>query len=354
MGIEIIFCYYNVGQMGKATKSILVIVMITSLATMGFASNQAFAGIAAIGPFLPIDPASKADPFLGDFMCYDIADIDFDLEGVILQDQFLTETYDLNDIIKICVMTTKIEVDGQDANSPIPQIKDDTQIEQHFVVYRLCNESSTGNNGLSCVTPALVDVPVSIMDQFGTTNHDTPHLPVELWVPASKGDLSKNGVIPFAQAHNIHFKCYDIEPQSIGTTTLDIMNDNFGFKMDNIDTATKLCNPVIKDPPGPDNTPPSQSLDIEHLKCYPWPDIEDLTDQLVEIQDQFFFDQVTVLEEVEFCAAADKFPIRFVAGTLIPMDTTMVLLAGAQITSAWLIPVIVAGIGIAIVIARKF
>jgi len=42
-----------------------------------------------------------------------------------------------------------------------------------------------------------------------------------------------------------------------------------------------------------------------------------------------------------------------VAGSLTPIDTTMVLVAGAQSTSAWMIPVIVAGIGIAVVIARK-
>ncbi len=43
-----------------------------------------------------------------------------------------------------------------------------------------------------------------------------------------------------------------------------------------------------------------------------------------------------------------------VGGELIPLDTTMVLLAGTQTTAAWMIPVIVSGIGIAIVIARKF
>ena len=44
----------------------------------------------------------------------------------------------------------------------------------------------------------------------------------------------------------------------------------------------------------------------------------------------------------------------FVGGELIPLDTTSLLLAGAQMNAAWMIPVIVAGIGFAIVIARKF
>jgi len=43
-----------------------------------------------------------------------------------------------------------------------------------------------------------------------------------------------------------------------------------------------------------------------------------------------------------------------VAGMPIPIDTTMVLALGAQYTAAWMIPIIVAAIGIGIVIARKF
>jgi len=43
-----------------------------------------------------------------------------------------------------------------------------------------------------------------------------------------------------------------------------------------------------------------------------------------------------------------------VGGEFIGIETTSVLAAGAQYTAAWMIPVIVSGIGIAIVIARKF
>jgi len=43
-----------------------------------------------------------------------------------------------------------------------------------------------------------------------------------------------------------------------------------------------------------------------------------------------------------------------VGGEIIPLDTTALLLAGAQMNAAWMIPVIVSGIGFAIVIARKF
>jgi len=43
-----------------------------------------------------------------------------------------------------------------------------------------------------------------------------------------------------------------------------------------------------------------------------------------------------------------------VVGTVLPIDTTAVLVAGTHMTASWMIPVIVAGIGIGIVIARKF
>jgi len=45
---------------------------------------------------------------------------------------------------------------------------------------------------------------------------------------------------------------------------------------------------------------------------------------------------------------------RAVGGDMIQMETTSILAAGAQYTAAWMIPVLVSGIGIAIVIARKF
>jgi len=43
-----------------------------------------------------------------------------------------------------------------------------------------------------------------------------------------------------------------------------------------------------------------------------------------------------------------------VGGSPIPIDTTALLLAGTQMTAVWMIPAIVAAIGIGIVLARKF
>jgi len=43
-----------------------------------------------------------------------------------------------------------------------------------------------------------------------------------------------------------------------------------------------------------------------------------------------------------------------VGGELIPLDTSALLVAGAQMNASWMIPVIVSVIGIGIVLARKF
>jgi len=71
--------------------------------------------------------------------------------------------------------------------------------------------------------------------------------------------------------------------------------------------------------------------------------------------------------ELDLCSPTDQQCIDFwnrcfdelmcrsaVGGGMIQMETTSVLAAGAQYTAAWMIPVLVSGIGIAIVIARKF
>ena len=42
-----------------------------------------------------------------------------------------------------------------------------------------------------------------------------------------------------------------------------------------------------------------------------------------------------------------------VGGELLPLDTTSLLLAGAQMTAAWMIPVIVSAVGIGLVLVRR-
>jgi hypothetical protein len=71
--------------------------------------------------------------------------------------------------------------------------------------------------------------------------------------------------------------------------------------------------------------------------------------------DPITMDKVPTVEEAALAThtviPCMKMPV---GGEFIGIDTTSVLVAGAQYTAAWMIPVIVSAIGIAIVIARKF
>jgi len=64
-----------------------------------------------------------------------------------------------------------------------------------------------------------------------------------------------------------------------------------------------------------------------------------------------FINTCEELEQVLRTCAAD---FCRVGGTFEGVNTTSLLVTGAQMNAAWMIPIIVSGIGIAIVIARKF
>jgi len=65
-----------------------------------------------------------------------------------------------------------------------------------------------------------------------------------------------------------------------------------------------------------------------------------------------FINTCEELEEVLRTCAATFCPS--VGGVFEGVDTTSLLVSGAQMNAAWMIPVIVSAIGIGIVIARKF
>jgi len=77
-----------------------------------------------------------------------------------------------------------------------------------------------------------------------------------------------------------------------------------------------------------------------------------LTNSIQLVPDPFVFDPSTPNLDTDDTTVGQL--SMAIGGKIIPIDTTMVLLAGSQMTASWMIPVIVAGIGFAIVIARKF
>ena len=303
---------------------------------------------------LTIPPPGGSDfasPFLGDFKCYDVVDDPVVRVSIGLDDQFDEITVDTIGPIKVCLNVVKAEsFDPPYRESPEPSIRqiDPTVDDQHFTVYRVC-ESGTGSTG--CIPPQFDPRFVGLVDQFGFTDHNVIK-PIELWVPATK-DL--DGLIPtdFEKRHDIHYKCYEIEPKAnespFNVPFLVSLTDQFGFTQHTILEATKFCNPVIKT-----FQFPAGSLDVEHLKCYPFVLPIGNTISSKFFTDQFGFHEVNFIQDEELCVSADKIPILPIGGTIIPIDKTSLLLVGAQMTASWMIPVIIAGIGIAIVIARKF
>jgi len=75
-------------------------------------------------------------------------------------------------------------------------------------------------------------------------------------------------------------------------------------------------------------------------------------DELSSITAAGFVSPIGTLDH--FTRGLTVIPVSAIGGDMIQIETTSVLAAGAQYTAAWMIPVIVSGIGIAIVIARKF
>ena len=69
--------------------------------------------------------------------------------------------------------------------------------------------------------------------------------------------------------------------------------------------------------------------------------------------DLFFAERHTTQSNFRIDTSIDLMQNLPVGGTSIPIDTTSLLLAGAQMTAYWLIPVIVAGAGIVLVFVRK-
>ena len=93
-----------------------------------------------------------------------------------------------------------------------------------------------------------------------------------------------------------------------------------------------------------------EALTLEHFNpaINDWEDITDNVDtaqnKITGTTSEFSFFAI-------FSPATGGTPV---GGELILLDSTSLLLAGAQMNAAWLIPIIISSIGIAIVISRKF
>ena len=275
---------------------------------------------------------------LGDFGCRFIDTPGIaPFEAVQLTDQFGTDVYFLEAPDELCSFGQKTNAGGF-PDSVLPDLPG-----SHYMVY----------NFLPPVPPTGIQV--ELTDQFGTDTH-TVFQPHTLWVPAFKDHL---GDI-FPSPTDIHWLCYDI---SIGTFPFIPLNFQDQFQLENLslDQPFAMCNPVIKqllDPiTGAPLGPPTGTIIDEHLKCYDTfgsPFFSGPSSVLTS--DQFQPMSFGVFEINSICLVADKFITGVppaVGGTLIPIDTVSLFLAGASISMLWIIPVVGAGAGIAIFALKR-
>ena len=229
-----------IGQMGKATKSILVIVMIASLASMGLTSNQAYGG-------------------------------NLNTNSVVFEDNFVHASWT---IPPGAVSATPPDSFETFSSSGLPLSEQPAQMT--------CDES------LLCV----FQIP-NFVDEL-----DTKIIFIDITFDTGTGtELSTPTV-----------SCIDSTGTSAGIFLFQ------GFDL-------------------PD-------LFIFDFKCIPNPDREEITIQ---------FDPNVLFVEI-WTTSFDDIPV---GGTLVPIETTALLLASTQMTASWLIPIIVAGAGFILVLGSR-
>ena len=193
----------------------------------------------------------------------------------------------------------------------------------------------------------IINVP-----QFQQT-FETELLDLEMiLVPADKL-LPPDTFVPTVDKQQ-HWNCYNITGP-IPETENVFLTTQHGDQIDSIDDPFIFCLPMIKN----DGENLFGALLEEHLICYNITVIEDLT--MTNPLPIRLFDQLepsgtdfTVGAVEKLCVPATKsFPT--VGGSMIPIDSTALLLAGVQSISMWMIPVVVAGVGIGVfvIIRRK-
>ena len=177
-----------------------------------------------------------------------------------------------------------------------------------------------------------------LTDQFGTETV-TGALSTDLLTPATKDNQSP--------PHNQHWTSYEILNSQIIPGPV-LVSDQFGTSTLDLGPAVLFLTNTFKnnegEPTGPD------------MKCYFIAGETPPTDPQPHVYADQFGGPSTVDPDpaVFFCVMAQKSSPTPVGGEFLGVDTTSLLLAGAQANALWLIPVIVSAVGIGIVLARKF
>ena len=136
--------------------------------------------------------------------------------------------------------------------------------------------------------------------------------------------------------------------QSVCVVRVPNFIDPLGLKLFHITTdfaevdSIECISDQLNVPGSRDSQVPNGDGFIEEWRCEPNPVLEDI----------FFSPTIKGFNNIVIHTVSKDIPL--VGGIFEGVDTTSLLVAGAQANAVWLIPVIVSAIGIGIVIARKF
>jgi len=338
--------------------------------TISLASILSVALLSAV----PNEALAQEEQF--DYRCYNTDRVQPDKNTaaptlIKLTDQFGTQVHQFGPTLEYCNPAVKVEpnMDSTVLPNDVP----------HFRCWAIDNTGS-------------IEIDVDILDQFFPNVHEhTVGIPVEFCHTVFKdagvlnidGTPSTDPALPYPgdtgdQIEGIiaNWKCYQItgdEPLDPTRRLHDqftrAANEPDGTVLDPrfpldiyVDEPLILCAPAIKNYAGPDF--PSEADEpseiLTHLICYdilepdqtptePFP-----PGHIVGLSDQFTDNDNTILQLDKLCTDAQK--TLKIAGTFIPLNSVAILLAGAQMSAAWILPALVAVTGVAygIDIARKY
>ena len=324
--------------MEKRRELLFVLSISTILVLAGFAANEkAYAGntIIPTGPF-------------GDYTCW--ASVEFGnptIAPLTIIDQFNTEPPIFNDEwerAEYCTATTK-SIDGEEFSSPF-----EPDLNQHYQGWFY--PDNVPNDG----TGQFVTITV---DQFGYQFDTTLGELDQILVPANK-ILQSEELVEAANLEQ-HWNCYNIQgsPPPIGIVD-PLVTQHGSIFLVTVGDPFLFCLPMIKD----HNQNLFGELLDEHMVCY------DITSEQnpigVESLPTALADQLTDFDPIDisydtgnFARALEKlcvpalksFPA--IGGISIPMDTSALLLAGVSSISMWMIPVVIAGVGIGVFVIKR-
>ncbi len=317
------------------------------------------------GVFIKGESFSNVEPAaFGDFTCWaaleDAAvildDIEFPRVPLTIMDQFNDERQPIDhdewEQAEYCTATTKF-YNGVEFRSPFFDTEP-VALAQHYQSWFYHSDEPIPNEG----TGQSVIITVDQFDQqFTTTLGELD----QIMVPATK--ILESGPVASADFDH-HWNCYDIEGPVPDQPLVDTLVTQHSFRGDieqvTVGNPFLFCLPMIKDN---HQDPPFGELLDDHMICYDIvsnnnpvaiPDLPfQLIDQLNTFPVDFVYDGINFEEGLEkLCVPALK-SFEEVGGFDIPINTSSLLLAGVSSVSMWMIPVVIAGVGIGIFVIKR-